>query len=249
MPRPAAPAHYPAAASVPDWSEQTLALMANLTPLERAFTEWVATGRSAADAHRMATGRASGTSAARQQGHKLKARPRVRAAIDAALKDRNVGARMDREWLIARTGEAIERLRFDERRHFPAAALCRLIKLLAELQGELPVRGQPYRPPVEQSPAAVAAVNRFTARVQEVLAEAEHLAAKPLRPKVEGPNRSEPPAKNNVVDPVRVVEEAEPTGGVPDRREPERVINGGWGWVTPRPSPPGFGRGERFMGM
>src|SRR4051794_11343315 len=112
MPRPTRPPAFPDSADVPDWSADTLACLTDLTPLERAFTEWYSTGLNAAEAYRKAVGRPPGKAgdAAAQMGYKLRNRPRVKVAIAAALGDRNVGARMDREWLLQKLYLAVCRI-------------------------------------------------------------------------------------------------------------------------------------------
>src|SRR5690349_18602101 len=95
---------------VPDWGPETIRLLAALTALERSFVEWFATGMNAAEAYRMAAGREAGPGpdAARQLGYKIRARPRVRLAIDAALRDGGSGARVDREWLLMKLTQVVE---------------------------------------------------------------------------------------------------------------------------------------------
>src|SRR5687768_8747474 len=81
--------------SVVDWSPPTLALLGQLTPLEQGLVQWMAAGCSAAEAYRRTTGNDS--MSARQSAYQVRSRPAVRAALAAALADRNLGARLDRE--------------------------------------------------------------------------------------------------------------------------------------------------------
>lgn len=139
-PKEAAVVAYPDAAAVPDWSEKTLALLERLTPLERAFVEWGATGMSAAEAYRKAAGSESGF--AKQSAYHIRHRPPVAAALHAALKDRNVGARCDREWKLAKLRGAIEACALDEKNPKSQAAVGKLVMQMAQLQGEVgPKRG------------------------------------------------------------------------------------------------------------
>jgi hypothetical protein len=129
----------------PDWSPETLALMSGLLPVERAFVEWSSTGITAAEAYRRATG--SESAVVRQFAYRMRSRPRVKAAMDAAVSDRNFGARVDREYLLMRLYWAVERLR-EENTPRAGLGIARLVKLVAQLQGELP-RGRsasPHRP-------------------------------------------------------------------------------------------------------
>jgi hypothetical protein len=197
----------PPSSGTPDWSEPTLALLRALPPTERCFVEWYATGLNAAEAFRKATGKDS--TAARQLASRMRSRPRVKAAIDAALSDRNLGPRMDREYLLGHLYVAIERLRG---RDNPRAGLgiARLVKLVAQLQGELP-RGRsagPHRPVgpgpgtaklvdlrreldgmLAESRTPPSPASRFEGTVAEVLKEVERRAsqghprpAPPVRP-------------------------------------------------------------------
>src|SRR5262245_29669931 len=63
----------------------------------------------------------------------------MRAAVDLALRDANVGARMDRAWMIAVLKEQIDRARLSGA-HRRAAVIPRLLRLRAELYGVLPPR-------------------------------------------------------------------------------------------------------------
>jgi hypothetical protein len=106
--------------------------------LERAFVEWFASGLSAAAAVRKAAGRDAGPApdASRQQGYKLRARPRVKAAIEACLADRTAAARLDREWLLQKLLAYIDDC---EQRGSPRATrrLIEALQLVGKLQGWL----------------------------------------------------------------------------------------------------------------
>src|SRR4029077_2369315 len=99
---------YPNPAEVPDWTAETAALLDDLTPLQSAFVQWMATGRTAAEAYRLAAGRDPGPTA-RNNAAQLARKPHVRAALTAALRDRNVGARCDGEWVLQKLFAVVER--------------------------------------------------------------------------------------------------------------------------------------------
>src|SRR5215470_12504865 len=74
----------------PDWSEKTLKLLSALTALQRAFVHWFATGLSAAESYRRASGRNGSLGwNARNNGFQLSQNAKVKAAIEAALRDRS----------------------------------------------------------------------------------------------------------------------------------------------------------------
>jgi hypothetical protein len=127
--------HLPAAEQVPDWSPETGALLADLTALERAVVEWAACGHSGAESYRRATGR--DCRSARQAANQIMSRPRVAAALQAALRDRNFMARMDREWLLGRLFSLVEEC---EKSGTTRAGrrLIDALRLAARLQGLLP---------------------------------------------------------------------------------------------------------------
>ena len=135
--RPAAEVGSPPITETPEWSPQTLAFLAKLTPLERRFTEWYAAGYSGAEAYRRATNRRrSQDDAARQQAFKIRSRPRVAAAIQAALNDQTVGARCDREWLLAKLRAIVEEAA-DARSPSASSTALAAITLMARIQGDL----------------------------------------------------------------------------------------------------------------
>src|SRR5688500_12798450 len=105
---------YPDPSQVPDWSPETAALLADLTPLQSAFVQFMATGVTAAEAYRRARGRDPGPTA-RNNASQLANKPHVRAAVTAALRDRNFGARCDREWMLQRLYALVCRCEMSDR--------------------------------------------------------------------------------------------------------------------------------------
>src|SRR5947209_11748801 len=91
----------------PDWSAETLAVLDDLTPLRRSFVEWYVAGLCGAEAYRRASGRDPGAGA-RNNAAQLLRRADVRAAIAVATRDRNVGARRDREWMLEHLRATVE---------------------------------------------------------------------------------------------------------------------------------------------
>ena len=144
----------PDRADVPDWSGPTLAALAELTSLQRSFVEWVAVGLTGAEAYRRAS-RRTGTLGpnARNNAAQLARHPRVRAAVDAALGDRNVVRRVSRQWLFQRLSVALDRCEAADGVR-AASAVARIIRTIAELQGDL---GRWRRPPPEPAEGADAA--------------------------------------------------------------------------------------------
>ena len=120
--------------NTPDWSEPTLKLLSELSPLERRFVEFFATGRSAAESYRLATGIARPS--ARQQAHKIRVRPHVQAAIAAAMGDRNLSCRLDREWMLQRLQRQIEECE-ESPKYSDKRLLLDAIMAVAKLQGYL----------------------------------------------------------------------------------------------------------------
>lgn len=168
--RPSAPADAPCPpppAGVPDWSPATRALLADLTPLQRAFAEWYACGYSAAEAYRRASGR--GGNMDRQSAYQVKGHPAVREAIQACLGDRNFGARMDREWKLQVVFEQVSRAR-QSRDPRMLALIPRFLRLAAELQGEV---GQTVAP--KDNPAA--GKSDIRERMDRLIAQAKRHAA------------------------------------------------------------------------
>jgi hypothetical protein len=191
-------------------------LLNGLTPLERATVEWKASGCTSAEAYRRASGR-DGPSV-RQAGHQILARPRVAAALAAALGDRNVGARLDRQWLFQKLYATIAEA---QDMHTPAGmrVLVSALALLARLQGEIgagrrfgsPVSAPPERPEVRK-------------RIDEMLAEVTGMASTPKAPPPEphrldhlvaeaGAQASLPRPRPAVVDPSVVTP---PATNLPD---------------------------------
>jgi hypothetical protein len=167
----------PSAEEVPEWSEHTAALLRNLTPLQNAFAQWMASGLSASEAYRRAKRKAHFGPNTRNNAAQLSRNPRVRAAIDAALMDAHVGARMDRAWMLAVLKEQIDeaRLSGDHRR---VAAIPRLLRLLAELQGELPRR------PAEAEANDADQRSDIRIRIQQIIAEAKGVDGRQNTPAV-----------------------------------------------------------------
>lgn len=127
----------PLPSHVPDWSDETMALMEELTPLQQTFVAWIVAGKNMTEAYRLASGRMDATSqAVCPIAHNLKKIPKVKAAIAAAIRDRNFGARMDREWMLMKCMAQIEECEksTDIRRK---NAIPQLIRLVAELKGEI----------------------------------------------------------------------------------------------------------------
>jgi hypothetical protein len=167
-----APVREPHWAEVPDWSEETLAKLAVLTPLEQAVVVWRVAGHSGAEAYRRATGRDSPS--ARQSANQILRRPEVAAAVEAGLKDRNFAARLDLEWFIQKLHWVIVTCQ-DERTAGHMNTLCNAITLMARLQGEWPGsrRWSARRPAPPESATPSAAMKR----IEEIVAEATRRAA------------------------------------------------------------------------
>ena len=135
---------FPHPSEVPDWSPGTLALLEGLTVLERAWVEWFVADGNAAEAYRRATGAEytdRETDTTRKSGHQIAARPRVKAAVDAAMKDRNFNARSDLEWKLAKVRKAIARCEKMESLQ-AQQTLVDLVMKMATLQGEVRPAGE-----------------------------------------------------------------------------------------------------------
>jgi len=174
-PAPAQPdPSYPRPADVPDWSPATATLLDDLSALQRAFVEWYTAGCSAAEAYRKASGRDPGPTA-RNNGAQLLNKPHVRVALAAALRDRNAGARCDREWLLQKLYAIVERCDRSGR-VADMNALIGAIRLMARIQGELqPLsrrRALPPPPEVETTN-----IRRFRERIEAIRREADAQAA------------------------------------------------------------------------
>jgi hypothetical protein len=202
---PSDPIAYPAPADTPDWSPETLALLDDLTPLQRAFVEWYASGCSAAAAYRKASGRDPGPTA-RNNGAQLLNKPHVRVAVAAALRDRNVGARCDREWMLQKLYEVAEQCERSGR-VADMNALIGALRLMARLQGELqPLSRRRALPPPPEPPESPAQ-RRCRERIEEYMREADARAAADRAAKAAG-DRSHaaqqsaaPPANAATADP------------------------------------------------
>ena len=130
---------------------------------------------NSAEAYRKASG--TDTESAKQNGYDIRRRPDVRAAIDAALKDRNVGARCDREWKLAQLREAIQVVAEDK---CPKAQVARgkLVMQMAALQGEI-IKHTVVTHVEEETPA----LKRFRLAVERAEAIAAASVAAKVAPK------------------------------------------------------------------
>jgi hypothetical protein len=107
---------------------------------------------------------------AKNNAHQLTRNPKVRAAIDAILADQNLGPRMYREWLLQRLFVAIEKCAEGDS-VATAGAVARLVRLVAQLKGEL---GRWRRPPPKPVEASIPSDVRR--RIEEIMASADRLA-------------------------------------------------------------------------
>jgi hypothetical protein len=144
-------------------------LLNRQSPRERLFAEAFACGFSASDAYRKALGKTAGNrrNADRQQGYKIKSRPRVGAAIQAMLTDRSVSARMDREGILLLLREIIEKCRYSgspAERHL----LIHALRLMAKIQGELDNHQSTRKQATGNHTAG-----EIRARVAQIIAEAK----------------------------------------------------------------------------
>lgn len=105
-----------------------------LKPAHRIFVEWMSTGISAAEAYRKAFGDVESASAC--ACNLMRDTPGVKEAITACLKDRNFGAKCDREWKLQKLKALIE---LCENSPWPAdrATAGKLVMDMAKLQGEI----------------------------------------------------------------------------------------------------------------
>ncbi len=166
--------------SVPDWSEKTLALLDDLTPLERSFVEWYATGKTSADAYRLASGRTDFLDrSASTSGAQIKARPHVKLAIAAALNDRSFGARRDREWKLQQLGSLVDRYNNStDPRDWDR--IPPIIELMAKLQGEIVQRAEVKHEGLEQG-------RDVRVRIADIIAEVTGRRPAPLVDPAPGP--------------------------------------------------------------
>lgn len=153
----------------PEWSPETLDLFSCLTPLERAWVEWFVSCNNSIQAYRLATGRQDDEGISRTNGAQIKRRPRVQAAVAAALKDRSAAPLMDRGYKLEVLQEEIEAAR---RSADPKAKarIPKLVEVAAKLQGEIVQRSE-----VEHSGNAQSV--DVNVRVHAVLAEVAQLIA------------------------------------------------------------------------
>lgn len=160
---------FPPERSVPEWSDETLALFEELTPLERAWVEWFASCNNAIQAYRLATGRADDEDVSRNSGWQIKCRPRVKAAVAAAFKDRSAAPLMDRGYKLTVLREQIEQARrsADPRAR---ANIPKLVELAAKLQGEIVQRSEVEHRGDGQSVNVNVRVNAVLAEVAQLIA-------------------------------------------------------------------------------
>ena len=130
------PVPLPDIRSMADWSEHTLAVLEELSATERTFVEWVAAADSATEAYRKATGHES-----KEMAYRVRHRPHVKTAVVACLQDRNVGARVHREWRLARLKRAID-ICTESPDPRVQLRIGRLIVQLTQLLGEMPPQQQ-----------------------------------------------------------------------------------------------------------
>lgn len=182
---------FPHPAVVPDWSEATLALFEPLSVLERAFVEWYVAGGNAAEAYRRATGAEytdRETDSTRKMGYKLAARPRVKVAVDAAMKDRNFNARCDLEWKLSKIKKAIAKCEDMDSLQAQQAVADLTIKL-ATLQGEIK----------RDDESGLDKRSNVRVRVLEIIAEAVGVHGGPEAANLQGPGRAAGPAAHPAV--------------------------------------------------
>jgi hypothetical protein len=100
------PVCEPPQVDLPDWSDDTVAKLSVLTPLEQAVVAWRVAGYSGAEAYRKTTGRDS--KSARQSAAQILSRPAVLAALDACLRDRSVAGRMDLGMMLLKLRHVVD---------------------------------------------------------------------------------------------------------------------------------------------
>jgi hypothetical protein len=164
----------PPASEVPDYSPDTLALLDELTPLERGVVEWRVANLSVAECYRRASGKESAT--AKQGGYQILRRPRVAVALDAVLHDRGSDARYDREWKIARLVRIVNEC---SELGTPAACqtLMKALDAMGRLQGELPLGRSGRRRPPPPSPSPLSSHSGVKQRIEAILADADRATA------------------------------------------------------------------------
>lgn len=125
------------AKKLPNWSDKTLELLTQLTPLERGMVEWMTTGCTVADAYRIASNRVDFLDKnANSNAYDIARRPHVKEALDAALGDRHFGARYDREFKLQYLGGMLARLQ-ESTDPADIDRAVNIIKLMSLMQGEI----------------------------------------------------------------------------------------------------------------
>lgn len=174
---------------IPEWSPETLKAFEPLTPLERAFVEWFTVCNQSQQAWRKATGRLNEDNLSRNNSYCIRHRPRVKAAIELALKDRAVGPLMDRSYKLTLIREKLEQFRESPDPKL-LAQIPKLVKLAAELQGEI----------IEKKEVAhhgLGERSNISVFISQIVAEAKGLipgAEAPDSRKVRGKVKRTPPA-------------------------------------------------------
>mgnify|MGYP001599044913 CR=1 FL=1 len=98
-------------------------------------------------------------------GYKMKWKPHIDQAIQACMKDRNFGAKCDREWKIRKLKAIIE---LCEGNPLFANKAASSIKLLAELQGEITTKTEVHHHGVSER-------SNISVFISQIVAEAKGL--------------------------------------------------------------------------
>lgn len=127
----------PCPEEIPEWSDETERLMADLSPLERGVVEWSACGLNGAEAYRKVKGRdyEGPDDSARNNAYSILSRPRVQAALASAMKDSSSEARLTRAWMLQRLEAAIIKVEKSDK-PMDQEILGKLIEILARMKGE-----------------------------------------------------------------------------------------------------------------
>lgn len=130
----------PSSEEVPNWSEETLAALEELTTLERRMVECMAGGcDNAAEAYRRIKNveyKDRKSDRTRVNAYLILARPRVKKALHLAMRDASFDDRMDRTWLLQRLQAALDKA--EASKGFMAAeAAANIIEKIARLKGEI----------------------------------------------------------------------------------------------------------------
>lgn len=178
----------PKPARVPDWSEETMLLFAKLRPVEQAFVEWMAAGYSAAESFRRAAGLDVTADYARQCGHRLRHSKHVAAALAGAMRDRNFGARVDREWLFAKLVNQIEECEESAEPRL-RGMLPQLLTLAARLKGEIVEQHQHKVEDAREQSHVSQRIDRLIETAERALGIRQVRDAEVVRVPAEGPAR------------------------------------------------------------